>query len=408
MILNVSPTRASYQDTLCSLKFANRTSKIQVRESEPRSTFKGYPTASSKQLTRQPLQPLSSSTHNVCVGDPQIHTNQYKAKHKTFAVYSDQKTSLSPALSSQTKSSKKMTPLKRPLEHVTSFNSRPPKRRSPKRVLDSSQSKMSKQAIEDIIERKVADLLAARALDHTSIAPQVEIDEAIQRRLELLEQRIQGQGEGRQEGLTFLLCAKQHAIRGEDRSALKMFTIARPYFPNNKKLDQKIRHLQEKLRLKRQSTHRDQQGATSTTSEKGCDRLENKYGCTDLTSQQVGNYSPGGRMHIESHITGTAKACTPRSLSIQVAAEEAPSPGTRELLNVINSRDVARIRLLPGIGLKKAEGIVHALYSLERNGVLPAMTSLNELGQLKGLGMTMVGKMRGSIRNPDPDAIVKQ
>lgn len=409
MILNLAPTRAFYQDTLCSLKLANRAKKIDVRDTENELMFKGCPRTVLKPIQREPLRPLASTVHNVAVGDPRAFTKQtetnQKAKSKAFAVYADKATLLyTPAQVHQTRSMKRFSPVKRPLDSVNLLTSRPPKRRSPSHVLDRSQPAMSKEAIEDIIERKVADILAAKALDQTSITPQKEISEAVQRRLDLLEQRIQGKVEGRSEGLTFLLCAKQHAVRGEDKSALKMFTVAKPYFPNNKKLDQKIENLSKKLQLNKQASHRHQEEVISDHSVTGYDSSRNDNDYVDRATQQVG--SDDG-VHVTERNRDAARARTAPHSSGQMAKERSQSPSTRRLLDIINTRDVAQIRLLRGVGLKKAEAIVDALCNAEKEESIKTLDSLVQLGQLKGLGMRMVENMRASLSG-QPAMLVEQ
>lgn len=67
------------------------------------------------------------------------------------------------------------------------------------------------------------------------------------------------------------------------------------------------------------------------------------------------------------------------------------TPRTRQLLDIINSKDVSQIKLLKGVGAKKAEGIVNCLIDLDDD---VRVTSLGQLGKMKGVGVKTVENMR--------------
>lgn len=401
MILNLAPTRASYQDTFNSLMFANRAKKIEIRESENESISKSCPRVIPRTMQRQPLRPLADSVHNIAVSLPRACTNEKKKKQgekcKAFAVYSDTATSSNATVQSHPTESTERSSFKRSLEPSSSFASRPPKRRSRERLLMGSQHTMSKQAIEDIIERKVTDILAAKALDQTSITPQVEISEEVRRRLEVVEEKNQGTTDGREEGLTLLLCAKQHAARGEDRNALKMLTLAKCHFPGNKKLEQKIENLRKKLQLKDQETYQRQQEAVTDYSNgspyqaKGSNRMDDPV--SEYDRQTVSDDA----VQLKVQTPKPAKADTFHSTSDLFAPARPRSPSTKRLLDIINTRDVDKIRLLRGVGLKRAMGIVEGLCRAEKEETITMLDNLAQLAQLKGVGMRMVEKMRASV-----------
>lgn len=213
MILNLAPVKTYHQDTLSSLTFANRTKKIEVREVENEPVVKGctraVPTITGTSIQRQPLRPLTSSVHNSAVHALNPPSKQGDRQAKAFSVYSDRA-----RLSNARTETVRRSPLKRPSDPFSS-SSRPTKRPSPDHMLFRPQPTISKEAIEKIIEDKVTGILAARVLDRPSTAPQLEISEEVQKRLELLEQKIDGKDGGRAQGLTLLLIAKQHAVRGE-------------------------------------------------------------------------------------------------------------------------------------------------------------------------------------------------
>ena len=61
-----------------------------------------------------------------------------------------------------------------------------------------SQLAILEQTIEGIIVRKVTNILASKALDQSSHTPQSGISKAIQRRLKLLDQKIDSNENGRE------------------------------------------------------------------------------------------------------------------------------------------------------------------------------------------------------------------
>ena len=86
----------------------------------------------------------------------------------------------------------------------------------------------------------------------------------------------------------------------------------------------------------------------------------------------------------------------PEDDSVDELALVMPSetPRTRQLLHIINSKDVSQIRLLKGVGAKKAEGIVNCLCDLEDDA---RVTSLGQLGKMKGVGVKTVENMRTGL-----------
>ena len=70
------------------------------------------------------------------------------------------------------------------------------------------------------------------------------------------------------------------------------------------------------------------------------------------------------------------------------------SPSTSAAnIDIINTKDVSRIKLLKGVGAKKAEAIVNGLCDLD-----DTITSLNQLGKLKGVGVKTVENMRAGLQ----------
>lgn len=438
MILNLAPVRTYHQDTLSSLNFANRTKKIEVREIENEPIFKGctraVPKITGTSIQRQPLRPLATSAHNTAVHALIPPSKRGDRQAKAFSVYSD-RARLSNAARMETAIRE---PSKRPSDPFSS-SSRPTKRRSPDRMLFRPQPAISKEAIEKIIEDKVTDILAARALDQPSIAPQPDISEEVQKRLELLEKKIDSNNDGREQGLTFLLMAKQHAVRGEDSSALRMYTLAKDYFPDNKKLGSKIDKLREKMRQRSGKGQDEPVVETSETdptnsrhmvhsdcrdddipllghrSSKQNVRPEQKNGGIQgerntaqllainptLSEQDDVDYETEVQSENDGsdgsfHYKAKTKKKGPRS---KIIYDLVQTPRTKQLLEIVNARDVNSISLLKGVGTKKANTIVEALRGAdedESNEVV--IKSLHGLGRLKGVGPKTVESMRMGLQ----------
>ena len=434
MILNLAPVRTYHQDTLSSLNFANRTKKIEVREIENEPVSKGctraVPSHTGASIQRQPLRPLATSVHNSVVHASNLPTKQGDKQAKAFSVYSDS-SRLSNAARMETV---RRSPLKRPSD-PSSLSSRPTKRRSPDCITSRPQPNISTEAIEKMIEEKVTEILAARALDQPSIAPQPDISDEVQKRLELLEKKINGKDDVREQGLTFLLMAKQHTVRGEDSSALRMYLLAKDYFPDNGKLDSKIDKLRDKIHQKQPGKRQNEPVVESLKSDPNNDRylllgkrpLESKMrprqkgssvhsgrpsaqlitkGLTldtgtkspepkqddhgyeaEIIDEDNGYESDGG-----FHYKAKAKKKGARSQSMH---DQAQTPRTRQVLDIVNSRDRNQICLLRGVGAKKAEAIVEALCGADENESTEAVVkSLHELGRLRGVGPKTVESMR--------------
>ncbi|MCJ1307748.1 hypothetical protein MMC25_001396 [Agyrium rufum] len=476
MILNLAPVRSYHLDTLSSLNFANRTKKIEIREVENEPIFKGCsrPVVASVMgaaIQRQPLRPIATAVHNSKVHAAGHNDNPTKSDKplKAFAVFSDSgKPSYAPSTAQKRRSdaSKKHSPLKRSSEHVSS-KARPSKISRPSPATGSPRThQISKATIEDLVEKKVSEILASRALDQPSMMSTTpDISDEMRQRLELLEQKIEGKEDGRSEGLTFLLMAKQHYVRGEEQSALKMYELAQDSFPDNTKLRNKIERLRVSVREKKEALRdttstaggrqspppksiarvvRDpsrkvdpSQKATASEWEpnrKICDKL----GVIHLSSDD--EYDPLQQDHIgddddpdyDSQARGSPRrpppkpstalrrANLPHTIKLshtRPASHPSPAsqtPRTKQLLSIINTRDVTQIRLLRGVGAKKAEAIIAALCAGEgdedededddetdQGGVQVqgekdrvVIQDLGQLGRLKGVGVKTVENMR--------------
>ncbi|KAL8973267.1 MAG: hypothetical protein Q9183_000067 [Haloplaca sp. 2 TL-2023] len=417
MILNLAPSRSYHLDTISSLNFANRTKKIEVRDVENEPVSKGcaraVPALTGPSIQRQPLRPLATTVHNTAVARAAAKPGEKPTK--AFSVYSDWARNPNASNCTAKEAHNRSSPLKRPSDGGAATFSRPAKRRSPDRPPKSSAG-MSKAAIEEMIEKKVGDILAARVMDPSSVPSVPDISEEVRKRLDALEQKIDGQDDGREQGLTFLLMAKQHAVRGEDKSALRMFLLAKEYFPDNAKLATKIEKLQVKLteqRNKKEGSHESRSEVIDLTHEEEVVRHGAKAA---VSHHQKGASKPVGRSgpiddeyRDESGVASEddydsadsfryrARAKRPNKKAAIISHAQA-TPRTKQLLYIINSRDVGQIRLLSGVGAKRAEAIVEALCGGEdSDGSGQVVRNLAQLGHLRGVGAKTVEKMRSGL-----------
>ncbi|KAL6239122.1 hypothetical protein BDW75DRAFT_167459 [Aspergillus navahoensis] len=425
MILNLSPVRSYHLDTLSSLNFANRTKKIELREVENEPIFKGPPRPAARPSVasqRQPLRPLTASVNvNLAANKDASKTGDKPAK--AFSVYADKPHSRTSAQ------------FKKPeIPSRPSISSELPGLRSakasriaqPPNALQKYQQEDISARIEELVEKKVEEILAVRAVSEKSRQSQVrELNEQVQRRLELLEQRIEGSEDSRAEGLSYLLMAKQHQGRGEDISALKMYQLALPFFPQNEKLAKKISNLKQRIQNK---SHQSIEMASTTAPEpkKGMGSMlslpsSGKQGTkrsadedADADYEDHDSYTPDSDEDFDLTVTSqikrkkrvkTAKQTRPELELVSVDGDDTvPSPRTIHLLSIINSRDVSQIKLLKGVGVKKAEAIVDCLCEMDQNLAEGCdedrpvhINSLAELSKLKGVGVKTVQSMRTGV-----------
>jgi len=405
MILNLAPLRSYHLDTLSSLNVSSRAKRIEVREIENEVVFTQAPrkTASiiGSNIQRQPLRPLANA-HNTHINGPNRKADK---PLKAFSVYSDKA-----RVSSGAKPS--VSTGKRPSD--SPISARPTKMVRPKPTGVRSSAELSAANIEELIERKVSEALANRALDQPAPVAPADISEAVQRRLEALERKIEsGEAEeSRAEGLRFLLMAKQHKERGEDSSALKMYELALPFFPGQEKLVKKIDNLKAKIKAKREEAAKISaperkpmapimQLPTPTASfqdaeEEAPVKQRKTKNSADSDDEFNGSGIQGNDFQDDDSfsykISQSKKSKSSRTTksTLQIFTDtsgevEPPTPRTRNLLDIVNSRNVALIRGLSGVGAKKARDLVEflELQSDEEGGTI---TSLKQLMAVPGIG----------------------
>ncbi|KAI5806266.1 P-loop containing nucleoside triphosphate hydrolase protein [Geopyxis carbonaria] len=347
MFLNLAPTKAYHQDTLSALNFANRAKKIELKNMENPVTFKPTQIPRNQTLSGQASRAFGTSktaNHNVT-------SNQTSDKKKGLVKPHPRNAPSSQPLRPQGGGIRKPT---RPVD--------PFRARKEKETLD----------MEDLIEKKVEEALAARALNEASTIqpPAPNMNDEVNKRLELLERKLEKKADARAEGLTYILLAKQHASRGENIAALKMYQLALEYFPDNEKLLKKISDLQ----LKRKS-------------ESVIDTIEGPFIPTKPKSKKA-----------FAVFTDVESMGSPKRRPISAGALE-QSPRTRQLLRIINSEDVEAIMKLKGVGKKRAEALAqHVRFLRESNeDDFPAIKDLQDLGLIKGIGAHMVDNMRSGM-----------
>lgn len=416
MILNLAPMRSYHLDTLSSLNVSSRAKRIEVREIENEIVFKQAPrplALSGAGVHRQPLRPMANS-HNVHAGT--VAANKEKVEKekekpvKAFSVFSD----------------KPRTATARPV--MTSLHNQPLKPIMSKRKSDAADAPgrpskllrplatsrphvsepsvtMSASQIEQMVERKVQEILASRAavgLDQKEqeIVPPppsapVEINDAVQRRLEALERRVEendGGNSGRSEGMRLLLQARKLKDKGDDEGTLRCYESALPYFPGQTKLLAKIDKLKAKLASKRQSP------AYAETKESESSRRRHTSKTLEAGSEDDANdsdYHGSEADADESYVAPTksrsrsSKSTKSRPVTYLPTPESSfdsrsgpPTPRTQRLLDVFNSRDERMIQSLHGFGAKKARDMVERLAQYTNARI----ESLQELRSVPGFG----------------------
>jgi hypothetical protein len=447
MVLNLAPVKSYHLDTMSSLNFANRTKKIETNEIENQPFFRDAPgkskldgaaPARGPAMNRQPLRPKILS-HNSHLKD--VVTGVTKPA-KTFAVFSDKPSR--PAPLANTSLSRTLKPSikspKRPNSESTSSLARPSKfaRTGVPAAKAEAGAGMSQSAIEALIERKVTEALAQQ-VDSTSVANPEPLSEEVQKRLDALEKRVGGQENERAEGLQFLLMAKQHQARGENASALRMYQLAIPHFPGNEKLMRKVVALQDRMRAKeaasaaavaeeeevvvvheapkhlsRPATRPIRKFVPADDEDLSYHEIQQPHAVAHSDSEEEFTYRPRTtirrtKQQISRPPAAPTQAPTVAAAAAAVDSEEEDellatitpphthhqTPRTKNLLAIINSRDVSQIKLLKGVGAKRAEAIANCLCDMELGGGEEGIVaSLGELGRIKGVGGKLVENMR--------------
>ncbi|WYZ33860.1 hypothetical protein EsH8_I_000136 [Colletotrichum jinshuiense] len=388
MILNLAPMRSYHLDTLSSLNVSSRAKRIEVREIENEVVFKQVPrtnSGASAIAMRQPLRPLANA-HNIHSGTIAAKANEktdVARPVKAFSVYTDRSKSAAPP---------------RPTANTTQVRKPGPDRElGPKitktvRPIQPAQQKLSISAeqLEAMVEKKVSEILASRenkTTEPTAAPAHPDINDAVQRRLEALERRIENEERGRDdtrsEGLRFLLAARQAKEGGDDVAALKMYEQALPFFPGQAKLLSKI----EKLRAKFGSNFTIEPLPVSSSIR---DRPEKKR--RRIADESDEEYHHANDDEDMSFVDVNAKSKSRKARSAKPAKVVLPefsgpaSPRTQCLLNIVNSRDLGQIKGLHGFGSKKAQDLVDYLGTMvqEDGGHIETLAQLKTVPGMGG------------------------
>jgi hypothetical protein len=337
-----------------------------VNEIENEPIFKGpaiktLAPAGGEHLSRPALRQLTT-TANIPVQPKRIDKPT-----KSFAVFTDRRRS-NPTTVPDSRS-------------VSSKRAQPPAALARSRNGESRPG-LTKAEIEDMIERRVDQKFAEKALSE-NVAPSHALPTNLQKRLDDLEQRVSEKESS--EGLQYLLMARQHQSRGEEGLALKMFQLAQPHFPNNAKLQRKIDNLEALLFSKKESQFLSFSPAAASASGLKRRRIDD---VNDTDPEYEYDFVEVGE---ESMVFKTKPRKVTRVRVSVLRDDIPPTPRSKMLLSIVNSKDASQIRSLRGVGAKKAEAIVCSLLEMGDDG---SIDDLRQLGALRGVGQKMVENMR--------------
>ena len=394
MILNLSPLRSYHLDTLSSLNVSSRAKRIEVREIENEVVFKQVPKTNLTTgggVARQPLRPLANA-HNVHNGNIAAKAADANKPVKAFSVYTDK---AKPSAIARPIATASLVPRrsshKRPSENEILL--RPTK---VARAAEEESVTVSAAQIEAMVEKKVSEILAARtaaeqaaALPHVSIQP--DLGDAVRRRLEALERRVESEDwreDSKSDGLRYLLAARQHKERGNDVAALKAYEMALPFFPDQAKLLGKIERLRSRLGVSGGS-HTIVHSPPPMSERRRRRRVNVDDDCdyNDATEADVEEEPCADAARSRSRKTKAKPTTTKLVIPADDASPSPASPRTRQLLGVVNTRDLSQIRGLAGFGPKRARDLVDylelAATEVEEGG---RIDSLAQLRALPGMG----------------------
>lgn len=393
MILNLAPLRSYHLDTLSSLNVSSRAKRIEVREIENEVVYKQVPRkhpTSHGLTTRQPLRSLANAI-NVPTGTA-VAKEKAPADRpvKAFSVYTDRSKPAAPAPRSANTAVKRLSS-----PHKDLLGSRPSKIMRPSHIALAQPTKpkqpsISAEDIEAMVEKKVSEILASRS-QPPPVQP--EISEAVQKRLEALERRIEDghHDDAQSEGLRFLLMARQHKERGEDVSALKMYELALPFFPGQTKLLSKIGRLKAKIAAKRAGEFNSDTFAPTLSNEEvliGRKKKSHRQSDDEEFEAAEAEAEYGDDESPRRRTKKSRKFKVKHSVPDSQLDEEEGTP-MRQLLDIINSRDAATIQSLQGFGPKKARDLADYLdRDAEGNG--GRVDSIAQLRSIPGMGGRIV------------------
>ncbi|KAK1985978.1 kinesin motor domain-containing protein [Colletotrichum cereale] len=391
MILNLAPIRSYHLDTLSSLNVSSRAKRIEVREIENEVVFKQAPRTNSGGSTmtqRQPLRPLANA-HNIHSGAIAAAKATEKADAtrpvKLFNVYTDRSKPAVPV-----RPAANTTQLRKPFADRETAPKVTKATRSLQPAQQQQKLSISAEQLEAIVEKKVSEILASRENKTTepAAAPaHPDINDAVRRRLEALERRVESEererDDTRSEGLRFLLAARQAKEAGNDVVALQMYEQALPSFPGQAKLLGKIEKLRSKLGNKLPAETAWAPATTRDKHEKKRRRIAEES--DDEYEQQAKDDEDMSFVDVAAKAKGRKAKPTKTHKMVFPDSAGPSSPQTRNLLNIVNSRDLTQIKGLHGFGSKKAQDLVDYLGAMSEEKDVQIET-LAQLKTIPGMG----------------------
>ncbi|KAH7362475.1 kinesin-II 95 kDa subunit [Plectosphaerella cucumerina] len=392
MILNLAPLRSYHLDTLSSLNVSSRAKRIEVREIENEVVFKQMPRTNSgnaTSTTRQPLRPLANA-HNVHTATLAGAEKSKDASRpvKAFNVFTDR---AKPAPAVVVRATANTTQLrKRPsdsnsLPRPTKIARPPVQASQPQAQPASEKLSISAAQLEALVEKKVSEILAAKSKAAPEVAAPAthpDVNDAVQKRLEALEKRIEldeRRDDTRSEGLRCLLLARQAKERGDEAGALEYYELALPFFPGQAKLLGKIERLRTRLGL---PTDDVPSPKSLKKQRKGIKQHDEDYCDAEADVEADEDY-------VEASPRPKSRKPKPtkqrRTLIVLADSQAAPPSGSQQLLDIVNSRDLVQIQGLHGFGAKKARDLVEYLEMMAQEGQAQ-IESIAQLRTVPGMG----------------------
>ncbi len=380
MILNLAPMRSYHLDTLSSLNVSSRAKRIEVREIENEIIYKQVPPRSTSSLlgtkvTRQPLRPLANA-HNVHSGAvsprPADKPDKPDKPVKSFSVYVD----------------RSKAPAPRPAPVTSALQ--PRRSNSIKRKSESSDVCQTKM-IQPLQPAPVLPAIQQSAVPAEQIETiERKVSEAMQRRLDALERRIDDgrHAEDRSEGLRLLLVGRQQKEIGDDAAALKSYEMALPFFPGQAKLLGKIEKLKAKLAGKNAIANEGSSVPLDDRQERGIQVAKKKRAAIDDDDDGEAGGDDEGLCEKGWAKAGPKSKARPAQTQL-LEADEDVTPRKNQLLAIVNSRDIVRIKSLTGFGAKKARDLVDFL-DLRNDERCGRIETLEQLQGIPGIGGRMV------------------
>lgn len=338
MILNIAPTKAYHLDTLSSLNFANRAKKIEIKEVENpvvRINQKAADPGSSTELMQRPaLRPVSNS-HN---------TSTISLKTKQGSQATGQR-------------------LAKPNTKVSNAAPQP-------------KAEVVPNDIDKLVERKVEEILAARAGGSKSVSADNSND-AMVKRVEQLERQLKEQSKAattakksKKEKLT--TTTTPNADDSSLSGGLKMYEIDLLDAPPLVRVPSK----KKKAAISKVKKEKEDNSLVLPDADLSLAAIPTK----PTAQKRKKAFMVFQEDDNEDTPTGSA------------------TPRTARLLAIINSEDVHQIKSLRGVGPKRAEFL--AGYVRDRkaaNGVVEGVLKLEDLAALPGIGKKIVEAMRVGV-----------